>query len=105
MHLFSSPPRAHAAVTLPEVSKEPKKATNLWCDRKAGYANDTEVLACALVINAPGADVRKAAVDGLVDVYRALGDGVVPKFKQFLRDDQVRLVGTYVHRAGLSAGA
>jgi len=53
--------------------------------------------------SAPGADVRKAAVDGLVDVYRALGDGVVPKFKQFLREDQVRLVGTYVHRAGLSA--
>ena len=30
----------------------------------------------------PGADVRKAAVDGLVDVYRALGDGVVPKFRR-----------------------
>jgi hypothetical protein len=61
--------------------------------------------ALSAACSAPGADVRKAAVDGLVDVYRALGDGVVPKFKQFLRDDQVRLVGTYVHRAGLSAGA
>ena len=53
--------------------------------------------------SAPGADVRKAAVEGLAHLHGVLGDAVVPQLKQHLRDDQVRLVGTYVHRSRAAA--
>ena len=54
---------------------------------------------------APAADVRKAAVDALVELYVALGDALVPKLKLHLRDDQVKLVGMFVHKRAATKAA
>ena len=108
----ATPPKTADAAFLEALDAAASRAplcrlAGLCCARAPAQsvrnALPTLLPALGAACSAPGADVRKAAVDGLVDVYRALGDGVVPKFKQFLREDQVRLVGTYVHRAGLSA--
>ena len=52
---------------------------------------------------APGADVRKAAVDGLVDVYRALATASCRSSRPCGGPGAAR--GDYVHRAGLSAAS
>ena len=52
---------------------------------------------------APAPDVRKAAVDALVELYVSLGDALVPKLKMHLRDDQVKLVGMFVHKRTAAA--
>ncbi|KAH8054811.1 hypothetical protein JL722_8761 [Aureococcus anophagefferens] len=54
---------------------------------------------------APAADVRKAAVDALVELYVALGYALVPKLKLHLRDDQVKLVGMFVHKRAATKAA
>ena len=101
----ATPPKTADAAFLEALDAAASRAplcrlAGLCCARAPAQsvrnALPTLLPALGAACSAPGADVRKAAVDGLVDVYRALGDGVVPKFK--------RLPGrTAVHRAGLSA--
>ena len=80
------------------------------CARRAPAAALRGALPSALpplssAAGAPAADVRKAAVDALVELYVALGDALVPKLKLHLRDDQVKLVGMFVHKRAATKAA